>query len=146
MLLSKGSRNRQRCSIITTRATIADVMRDRRLTIPTFRPTTVKGGITTGGKNVLGGIVTEGKNVRHSLQTHVLISLHLFHNSFMPIYIPKYMWSDHGCITAVDRQIFNMGVNMGDIWLYGTDYTHMGYIYPCYQEPPKSTLPSIPSG
>jgi len=22
---------------------------------------------------------------------------------------------------------------MGDIWLYGTDYTHMGQIYPCYQ-------------
>jgi len=40
------------------------------------------------------------------------------------------MWAEHGCITAVDRQIFNMGVNMGDIWLYGTDYTHMGYTYP----------------
>jgi len=63
LLLSKKSRNRQRCSIITTRATIADVIKDRRWAPPPHNSYFYhwlkqwKEGVKTGG----------GKNVLHPL-------------------------------------------------------------------------------
>jgi len=40
-------------------------------------------------------------------------------------------WVLCGCIIICDYTISYMGVDVGPISLYGTDYTHMGAIYLC---------------